>query len=149
MVRDDITVMLNKFRKEKNTVAKSALEAVLATLLLKEKAGNGVLTDNDVLEAVSKEIKIQKEIVTLYQEKAPETSQQAEAKIAVLEQLLPKQMTDDDVLALIKEKDVYEDASPKTKGMIIKNIMPLLVGKYDKSKVNPLVEKYLSEKMGN
>lgn len=146
MVRNDITAMLNKYRKDKNQIAKSALEAVLASLLLKEKSGNGVLTDNDVLESVSKEIKVQKEIAQLYQEKSPETTQQAIGKIEILEQLLPKQMTEVEVLALIKEKDVFEDASPKTKGMIIKSIMPLLVGKFDKSKVNPLVEKYLAEK---
>ena len=146
MVREDITILLNKYRKEKNLVAKSALEAVSATLLLKEKSGNGQVTEKDVLEAVAKEIKIQKEIVELYSDKAPDASEQAKGKITILEQLLPKQMTDEEVLALIKEKDIYEDASPKTKGMIIKSIMPLLVGKFDKSKVNPLVEKYLAEK---
>ncbi len=115
-------------------------------MLLKQKSGKGDLTDADVIECVSKEIKVQTEIAELYKEKDMETSTLAQNKIAVLKEFLPAQLTEEEVLAIIKEKDIYEDASPKTKGMIIKSIMPLLVGKFDKSKVNGLVEEYLKTK---
>ena len=49
-------------------------------------------------------------------------------------------------MAIIEKEDVYEDASPKTKGMIIKAVMPQIAGKFDKAKVNALVEKHLQNK---
>lgn len=146
MLLDEVRARFNQARKNKDDVAKSAIEAVLAAVLLKQKSGKGELTDNDVIECVSKEIKVQKEIEELYKEKDTATSTLASGKIEVLKEFLPKQLTEEEVLAIIKEKDVYEDASPKTKGMIIKSIMPLLVGKFDKSKVNGLVEEYLKIK---
>ena len=75
-----------------------------------------------------------------------EKVKEAEDKIAILTKYLPKQLTEEEVLELIKKADVYEDASPRTKGMIIKTVMPLIAGKFDKSKVNGIVEKYLATK---
>lgn len=146
MLLDEIRAKFNDARKTKNDVAKSALEAVIAAVLLKQKSGKGEVTDSDVIECVSKEIKVQTEIEELYKTKDVAISELAAGKIAVLKEFLPKQMTEEEVLALIKEKDIYEDASPKTKGMIIKSVMPLLVGKFDKTKVNGLVEEYLKTK---
>lgn len=146
MLLDEIRAKFNDARKTKNEVAKSALEAVIAAVLLKQKSGKGEVTDSDVIECVSKEIKVQTEIEELYKTKDAATSQLAAGKIAVLKEFLPVQLTEQEVLALIKEKDIYVDASPKTKGMIIKSVMPLLVGKFDKTKVNGLVEEYLKTK---
>lgn len=146
MLLDEIRARFNEARKTKDDIAKSALEAVIAGVLLKQKSGKGEVTDSDVIECVSKEIKVQTEIAELYNEKDVTTSTLASNKIAVLKEFLPKQLTEEEVLAIIKEKDIYDDCSPKTKGMIIKSIMPLLVGKFDKSKVNGLVEEYLKTK---
>ena len=146
MLLDDVRSKFNDARKNRDEITKSALEAVIAAVLLKQKRGKGDLTDAVVIECVSKEIKVQTEIAELYKEKDMETSTLAQNKIAVLKEFLPAQLTEEEVLAIIKEKDIYEDASPKTKGMIIKSIMPLLVGKFDKSKVNGLVEEYLKTK---
>ena len=59
---------------------------------------------------------------------------------------LPKQLSEEDVNEIIRKADVYEDASPRTKGMIIKAVMPQIAGKFDKAKVNGLVEKHLASK---
>ena len=71
---------------------------------------------------------------------------EAAKKVEILTSYMPKQLTEDEVMALIEEADVYPDASPKTKGMIIKAVMPKIAGKFDKSKVNGLVEKHLANK---
>lgn len=146
MLIDEIRSRFNQARKEKDDVTKSALEAVIAGVLLKQKSGKGEVTDQDVIECVSKEIKVQTEIFDLYKDKDQAQSELAQGKINAMQQFLPKQLTEEEVVALIKEKDIYDDASPRTKGMIIKSVMPLLVGKFDKSKVNGLVEEYLKTK---
>lgn len=147
MLKDDIRKEFNEARKQGNALKKAALESVIALILQKEKTEAGkVITDAEVLECVSKEIKVQREIKDLYATLDPAQSADAAGKVEILLSFLPKQLSDDEVTAMIKELDVYEDASPKTKGMIIKALMPKINGLFDKSKVNPLVEEYLSKK---
>lgn len=146
MLKEILRNDFNEARKSGNALKKAALEAVLAGILQKEKiqVGTGV-TDDEVIECVVKEIKIQNEILEMYKNKGT-TADECRAKIEALSVYLPKQYTETEVLAIIKELDVYDDNSPRTKGMIIKNLMPKLAGKFDKAKVNPLVESYLNSK---
>ena len=57
---------------------------------------------------------------------------------------LPKQLSDDEVLN--DKVDIYEDASNRTKGMIIKNLVPKIKGRFDNSRVSLLVDNYLKNK---
>lgn len=147
MLKDDIRKTFNQARLNHDAITKSALEAVIAGMLLKEKAAVGKeLTDDEVIECVSKEIKVQREVAEMWAGRDAEKEAEAKGKIEVLTQFLPKQLTEEEVMELIKAADVYDDASPKTKGMIIKTVMPQVNGKFDKSKVNGLVEKHLANK---
>ena len=147
MLKDNLRQQFNEARKQKDSLKRGAIEAVLALILQKEKTEVGkVITDDEVLDCLSKEIKVQNEIFELYKEKDEDKSRQAKLKADILFEFLPKQFTEDEILDMIKELDVYEDNSNRTKGMIIKNLMPQIKGRFDKSKVNPLVEKYLSNK---
>lgn len=146
MLKDVIREDFTKARKTGNTVAKNALEAIIASILLREKAGKGEASDADVIDAITKEMKVQSEIVELYKNANPDKSLESQKRIEVLNFYMPKQFTEEEVLEIIKKADVYEDNSPKTKGLIIKTIMPELAGKYNKALINPLVEKYLLSK---
>lgn len=147
MLKDDIRRDFTQARKTGNTAMKNALEAIVASILQKEKLEVGrEVSDNEVIECITKEVKVQREIVAMWQGKNKVNEEEASGKIAVLTKYLPTQMTEDDVIALIKQADIYDDASPRTKGMIIKAIMPQLAGKYDKALVNPLVEQHLATK---
>lgn len=147
MLKQDVRNAFNNARKTGDALSKAALEAVIAGILQKEKTEVGhEVTDAEVIDCVSKEIKVQREIADVYASRDAEKAAEAEAKIKVLQQFLPAQLTEEEVLAIIKEADVYPDASPKTKGMIIKTVMPKIAGKFDKAKVNGLVESYLATK---
>lgn len=147
MLKDDIRQAFNNARKTGDHLTKDALEAVIAGMLQKEKTEVGkVLSDAEVIECVSKEVKVQREVSEMYVGKDEAKKAEADGKIAILTKFLPAQLSEDEVMAIIREADVYPDASPKTKGMIIKTVMPKLAGKFDKSKVNGLVEKHLANK---
>ena len=147
MLKEEVRKEFNNARKTGDHLTKDALEAVIAGILQKEKTEVGKeVTDNEVIECISKEVKVQREVAELYAGRDEAKEAEANGKIAVLTKFLPKQLTEEEVLAMIKEADIYPDASPKTKGMIIKTVMPQLAGKFDKSKVNGIVEKYLSTK---
>lgn len=134
-------------RKVGDTDTKNALEAIIADILKREKSQAGhVVTDDEVIDGISKEIKVQKEIIEFSTGKYEDKAEEARKKIEILTKYLPKQLTEEEVIEIIKAADVYNDNSPKTKGMIIKAVMPQIVGKFDKQKVNGLVENYLKEK---
>ncbi len=147
MLKDDVRRDFTNARKTGNTEVKNALEAIIAGILQKEKIEAGrEVSDSEVIECITKEIKVQKEIVEMSKGRNEEKSAEANKKVEILTVYLPKQMTEEEVLALIKAADIYDDNSAKTKGMIIKTIMPQVAGKFDKALVNPLVEKYLANK---
>ena len=134
-------------RKVGDTEKKNALEAIVAYIIAKEKTEAGhVVTDAEMYEGIAKEIKVQTEVKEMWAGKNADKEAEAAKKVEILNSYMPKQLTEEEVMALIKEADVYEDASPKTKGMIIKAVMPQIAGKFDKSKVNGLVEKHLAAK---
>ena len=137
----------NNARKAGDHLTKDALEAVIAGILQKEKSVAGhEVTDAEVIECVSKEIKVQKEVKEMFAGRNAEKEAEAAGKIEILTKFLPEQLTEEAVMALIEKADVYPDASPKTKGMIIKAVMPQIAGKFDKALVNGLVEKHLANK---
>jgi len=142
-VRQDFT----NARKTGDAAVKNALEAVIAAILHREKTQVGKEVDDaEVIECVSKEIKVQKEVAEMYAKLDASKVAEAEKRIEILSAYLPKQLSEIEVMEIIKKADVYDDASPKTKGMIIKTVMPILAGKFDKALVNGLVEKHLASK---
>ena len=147
MLKEEVRLAFNNARKAGDHLTKDALEAVIAGILQKEKSVAGhEVTDAEVIECVSKEIKVQKEVKEMFAGRNAEKEAEAAGKIEVLTKFLPEQLTEEAVMALIEKADVYPDASPKTKGMIIKSVMPQIAGKFDKALVNGLVEKHLSNK---
>ena len=147
MLKEEVRLAFNNARKAGDHLTKDALEAVIAGILQKEKSVAGhEVTDAEVIECVSKEIKVQKEVKEMFAGRNAEKEAEAAGKIEVLTKFLPEQLTEEAVMALIEKADVYPDASPKTKGMIIKAVMPQIAGKFDKALVNGLVEKHLSNK---
>ena len=147
MLKEEVRLAFNNARKAGDHLTKDALEAVIAGILQKEKSVAGhEVTDAEVIECVSKEIKVQKEVKEMFAGRNAEKEAEAAGKIEILTKFLPEQLTEEAVMALIEKADVYPDASPKTKGMIIKTVMPQIAGKFDKSLVNGLVEKHLANK---
>ena len=147
MLKEEVRLAFNNARKAGDHLTKDALEAVIAGILQKEKSVAGhEVTDAEVIECVSKEIKVQKEVKEMFAGRNAEKEAEAAGKIEGRTKFLPEQLTEEAVMALIEKADVYPDASPKTKGMIIKAVMPQIAGKFDKALVNGLVEKHLANK---
>lgn len=147
MLKEEVRLAFNNARKAGDHLTKDALEAVIAGILQKEKSVAGhEVTDAEVIECVSKEIKVQKEVKEMFAGRNAEKEAEAAGKIEILTKFLPEQLTEEAVMALIEKADIYPDALPKTKGMIIKAVMPQIAGKFDKALVNGLVEKHLANK---
>ena len=110
----------------------------------------------NVLRLVNAEIKAyevnNREDISDENEEALEYAKQAnnEEKIAegnfaieVLTPYLPKQLTDDEVNEMLKEIIASGNYTAADMGKIMKEIMPKVSGKFDRSKINPMVKALL------
>ncbi|MCR4943530.1 MAG: GatB/YqeY domain-containing protein [Clostridium sp.] len=103
------------------------------------------IPDEEVIRIVEKNIKQTKEALD-FAEKANDENRIKEGKFAleVLTPYLPKQLTDDEVNAMIKEIIDNGNYTAKDMGKIMKEIMPKVNGKFDRSKINPMVKEILA-----
>ena len=102
------------------------------------------IPDENVIKIIEKNIKQTKEALD-YAEKANDEERIKEGKFAleVLTPYLPKQLTEEEVTAMIKEIIANGNYTAKDMGKIMKEIMPMVNGKFDRAKINPMVKQIL------
>ena len=126
---DDVRAGMMAAMKNKDKVRKDALSALLAAMKSKAIDNKGVLTDDDAIAVVAKEIKQLKETMETAPASYVEVKEECAAKIAVLSEFMPKQMDEEEIRATIKSVlDSLGLAAPtaKEKGIIMKNLMRIL-----------------------
>lgn len=102
------------------------------------------IPDEKLIQIIEKNIKQTKETLE-YAEKNNDTQRIEEGKFAleVLTPYLPKQLTAEEVTDMIKEIIANGNYTAKDMGKIMKEIMPKVNGKFDRSKINPMVKQIL------
>lgn len=130
----------NEARKEKDELAKEAYNAVIAKVLVLEKSGKYPLplTDDVVENAIQKQVNEYKETQSYYVLNKAEWDN-FQTRIDILTQYLPKPMTEEEVIEIIKEEAINCQIKGKLIGAIIKRIG----NRFDKSKIAGLVDKIL------
>lgn len=102
------------------------------------------IPDEKLIQIIEKNIKQTKETLE-YAEKNNDTQRIEEGRFAleVLTPYLPKQLTAEEVTDMIKEIIANGNYTAKDMGKIMKEIMPKVNGKFDRSKINPMVKQIL------
>lgn len=132
--------------KNKDTERKESLSLLLAALKLKAKDKRADLTEEEEDAIILKEIKQTKETLESAPESRKDIIEQCEKRIAVLSEFAPKRMSEDEIKAVIEKviADLgLDNPTPKEKGLIMKNLIPVTKGKADGGLVNKLVGEYL------
>lgn len=118
---------------------------VLRTLISEIKnyeIDNGEQGDEGVIKVVAKSVKQIKESIAEYGKGGrQDLVDEEEAKLLVLEGYLPKQMSDEDLKAIVGE--VIATADNKTMGPIIGMAMKKVAGKADGNRVSQMVRELL------
>lgn len=129
--------------KNKDLVKKSALEAIKAKILLAEKSGQFELplTDEQIQNIVGKEIKEIQDSMQYYSKDSVDYINFT-YKINVLEEYLPKQLTEDEVIDIIKNI-IENNPDEKNKGKLIGLTVKEIGNKFDKSKIAGLVNRVM------
>ena len=144
---DEIRAEMVKAMKNKDKDRKETLSMLLAALKNKAIDKRADLTPEEEFEVVKKEIKQTKETMDLAPADRTDIIDQCKARLAVLSEFAPEEMSEDAIRAVIQEVLTglgIEKPTGKDKGKIMKELMPKVKGKADGSLVNKIVEEMLA-----
>lgn len=101
-------------------------------------------TDEVVIKIIEKQIKQLKETLQ-YSIQSNDAAKIEEGNFAItlLTPYLPAQLNDEEVLEMLKDIISKGNYGPADMGKIMKEIMPMVNGKFDRSKINPMVKDIL------
>ena len=104
------------------------------------------ISDETVLDVLAKSIKQRNESIEMLRKGGREENAQEEEKtLAVYQKYLPKQLSEDEVKALIEEIKAQVGAQgPKDMGKIMKELTPKTKGRFDGRRVSDLVKEALA-----
>lgn len=122
--------------KARDMEKRTAYEMIKQRILVSEKSGQFELplTDEQITNLIIKEIKEREDVLQFYKPE-DEAYQTNVAIIKELEQYLPKQMTEEEVIAIIKRIKETEPNFGKVIGLTVKEVG----NQFDKSKIAALV----------
>ena len=123
--------------KARDMEKRTAYEMIKQKILVAEKSGLYTLplTDEQITNLIIKEIKEREDVMQFYKPE-DDAYKMAVAIIAELDQYLPKQMTEDEVIAIIKRIKETEPNMGKVIGLTVKEVG----NRFDKSKIAALVK---------
>ena len=116
--------------------------------LKKEEIDNKVtLEDTFVISILQRMIKQRKDAASQFQEaNRPELAEKERNEITMLSEFLPEQLSNDDLLPIVKAEIISSEASSmKDIGKVMGSLKPKLLGKADMSTVSRLVKEQLSQ----
>lgn len=128
--------------REKQTV--SVLRLVNSEIKAYEVNERKDISDEVVIKIIEKQIKQLKEALQYaIQLNDEEKIQEGNFAINLLTPYLPAQLSEEEVKAMLKEIITNCNYGPSDIGKIMKEIMPKVNGKFDRSKINPMVKELL------
>lgn len=110
-----------------------------------EKERRETLDDPAVVEVVAKQANDRRESVRAFRDaQRGELADKEAAELAVLEEYLPPQLGQDEIIALIQETAAAVGATgPRDRGRLLGRLMPQVRGKADGAEVNRLAGEFL------
>ena len=150
MLRDQLAAALKDAIKSKNAERLSTVRLIQAGIKDRDIANRGVgkeeATDDEILQILAKMVKQREESAKIYEENArPELAAKERAEITVLQDFLPKQLSDAEVrsniAAIIAETGA---AGPKDMGKVMAVLKERYAGQMDFSKASGAVKEQLN-----
>jgi uncharacterized protein len=149
-LREKISSDLKNALRDRRAIDLSVLRMLQSAIRNKEierKKGDAVLTDEEVVEVITSEIKKRKEAIEGYVKgQRPDLVDKEEAELTVLMGYMPKQMGEAEIRE--EAKKAIEEAGAKTRqdmGKVMKILMPRIKGKADGGLVNRIVKEELED----
>lgn len=141
MTVEFVREQLMSARKSRNKMLESVYGNLLNKVMVAEKSGRYSLplSEDVVNEMANREVKELQETLSYYKEPC-EKSKEIRQQIEEIQKYLPKELTEEEVVAIIKELSATETNAGKLTGMVCKAVG----SRFDRSKINGLVRSVLS-----
>lgn len=149
MLREQFSDALKTAMKDKNVLGVSTVRLIIARLKEQDIDARGrgkpELDDGAIQQMMQGMIKQRRESIALYEQgKREDLAEKERGEIAIIETFLPKQMSDEEAEAAIKEIVAATGAqSIKDMGKVMAAIREKLTGKIDNAKASGIVKKLL------
>ena len=143
LIQEAVKTAMRNHDKEIVTTLRMAISE-----LKKEEIDNKVtLDDSFVISILQRMIKQRKDAASQFQEaNRPELAKKERNEILMLSEFLPEQMSEEDLLQIVKEEILSSGASSMQDiGKIMGSLKAKLLGKADMSTVSKLVKEQLSQ----
>ncbi|MDR7870181.1 MAG: GatB/YqeY domain-containing protein [Tissierellaceae bacterium] len=132
--------------KNKDTIRKNTITMVRAAIKQREVDERIDLTDEDVLDIISKQVKEKRAAIEEFKRgNRQDLVDLTNDEIDILLKYLPKQLSEEEVEIIVTEviKEINA-TSMKDIGMIMKTVMPRVKGRTDGNIVNKVIRKILN-----
>jgi uncharacterized protein len=143
-LRADLTTAI----KSRDELTSSTLRMVLTAITTEEVAGKQArqLSDDEIVKVLTREGKKRREAHQAYVDAGrAELAAREQAELGVIEAYLPQQLTDDEVVELVRAAIEETGASgPQAMGQVMKSLTPKTAGRADGAKVAAEVRRQLA-----
>ena len=141
-ILEDLKTAMKK--QDKETLA--VIRMVKAAIQMEELNTKKELTDDEVINIITKQIKTRKESIAEFEKgNRKDLIDKTNSEIEILEKYLPEQLTDEEALQIIDEAfELIKPESSKDMGKVMKEISPKLKGKYDMGKASSIIKERLN-----
>lgn len=138
--KNEITAM-----KARDKATVNVLRLVNADIKSFEVNERETISDEGIIKIIEKHIKQLKEALQ-YSIQLNDEDKIAEGNFAIelLTPYLPAQLSDEEVNSMLKDIISNGNYAVSDMGKIMKEIMPMVNGKFDRSKINPMVKNILA-----
>lgn len=138
MLKEVINERWKEAFKARDMEKRTVYEMIKQRIMMAEKSGQFELplTDEQITNLIVKEIKEREDVLQFYKPEE-DAYKMAVAIIKELEQYLPKQMSEEEVVAIIKRIKETEPNMGKVIGLTVKEVG----NRFDKSKIAALVKR--------
>ena len=147
-LKETIEANLKAAMKAGKDDQKRVLRLILAAVKLAEVEKGSGMDDSGLLSIVQKEVKIRREAIEGAQTAhRDDLVAAAQREISILEELLPKQLSEADLLSLVEAAATEVGATSLTDtGKVMKAVMPKVQGRAAGDKVSQVVRQVLQSR---
>ncbi len=145
-LKDQISETLKIAMKENNNELRRVIRTILASIKNIEIDNRAILTDQEIISVLHKEIKIRNESIEGAQKNnRQDLIDEALADINIINQFIPAGLSDEEIKVITRESIAkLGSKNPSDMGKVMKDILPIINGRAPNSKVSQIVKELLT-----
>jgi uncharacterized protein YqeY len=145
-LKAQITEDMKTAMRAKDSTRLGTIRLLQAAIKQREVDERIELTDADVVSVIEKMLKQRRDSIAAYESaNRTDLADIEKAEVQVLQTYMPKQLTDDEVAALLEQVVAETEAvDMKDMGKVMAAIKPLIAGKADMGKLSGLIKSRLT-----